>query len=67
MRVCEENNRKKLQRHQCELGVEFEWMIFFSFMYLFCILSLSLIIWTSSMDVSNLSNHVKYCVGILSF
>jgi len=35
-----------------------------SFMYLYCIFSLSLIIWTSPMDVSDLPNHVKYCVPV---
>ena len=33
-----------------------------SSMYLFCILSLSLIILTFPVDVGNFSNHVKYCV-----
>jgi hypothetical protein len=31
-------------------------------MYLYCILSLSLIIWTSLVDVGVLRNHFKYCV-----
>jgi uncharacterized membrane protein len=46
---------------------EFEWMWSSSFMYLYCILSLYLIIWTSPVDVSDLPNHVKYCVSVLSF
>ena len=50
----------------CELGVELEWMWYSSSIYLFYILSLILIILTSPVDVGNLSNHVKYCVSVLS-
>jgi hypothetical protein len=33
---------------------------------IYCILSLSLIKWTSPMNVGDLPNHVKYCVSVLS-
>jgi hypothetical protein len=33
---------------------------------IYCILSLSLIKWTSPVDVGVLPNHVKYCVSVLS-
>ena len=43
-----------------------EWLLSSSFMYLCYSLSLSLIILTFSIDVDGLSNHIKYCIGVLS-
>jgi len=43
-----------------------EWLWSSSSMYLYCSISLSLIISTSPVDIDDLSNHVKYCVNIFS-